>query len=430
MIKHLKIENFRSLKQVELELPEIAYMCGPNGSGKTNFTEALDFLHFAFSRGLSYAVAEKGGFYNMCFRRERRSRSGIRFVLRGTTTTRDIKIDTVVDFTLQTRGQQIRADFYVEAENYSFEMSSAEAVATVRISRSADSYVFTAPDALPPAMKNTFPLLEVFPKFLASAELRPDPLSLLFPSPFQSIFPFADHVENLMGVRVFRINPRTARQAGAPSVLGELGKYGENLPSVLDTFSTRYSELFSRLEDLVKDVIPGLVSLRTRYTASRQMGLFLEEEGFRTPWDAEELSDGTLMIIALFVAILDPRYSCVVIEEPENSLHPWILRRFLAVAEDLPPNKQVLITTQSPFVVALAKPENLFLFERDTGMTHIARAIEREAVLPEMLKRQFMDLGDYWLGGGLGAVPAPDNQRPLFGQEKQGSTGHAERSSE
>ncbi len=79
----------------------------------------------------------------------------------------------------------------------------------------------------------------------------------------------------------------------------------------------------------VKDVVPDLEYLRTDYTQTRQMGLFMQERGFGSQWYAEELSDGTLMSIALFLAILDSRYSCVFIEEPENSLHPWILRTFL-----------------------------------------------------------------------------------------------------
>ena len=83
MIEHLRVENFRSVKLLDISLPPLAFFCGPNASGKTNFTEALDFLSQTFDRGLSYAIAEKGGFYNMCFRRERRSRGAIQFDVSG-----------------------------------------------------------------------------------------------------------------------------------------------------------------------------------------------------------------------------------------------------------------------------------------------------------------------------------------------------------
>jgi hypothetical protein len=56
-------------------------------------------------------------------------------------------------------------------------------------------------------------------------------------------------------------------------------------------------------------------------------------------------------------------------------------------------------------VVATARPENLFLVEKSFGRTQIIPAIEREPLLPEIIRKDFLNLGDYWLSGGLGAVP-------------------------
>jgi hypothetical protein len=51
-------------------------------------------------------------------------------------------------------------------------------------------------------------------------------------------------------------------------------------------------------------------------------------------------------------------------------------------------------------------------------MTDILRAIEKESVLHEMLSRQFLDLGQYWMSGALGAVPSPpSDQEDLFGSD-------------
>ena len=51
MINHLQIENFRSVKSAELSPTSIAYFCGPNAAGKTNFTEALDFISTPLNEG-------------------------------------------------------------------------------------------------------------------------------------------------------------------------------------------------------------------------------------------------------------------------------------------------------------------------------------------------------------------------------------------
>src|SRR5260370_41880287 len=81
MINYLYVDNFKSLRNVSLLLPNFASFCGPNGSGKSNFADAWDFLGQTFCIGLAYAVAEKVGFYNMGFRRQRRSRGAGSFPL-------------------------------------------------------------------------------------------------------------------------------------------------------------------------------------------------------------------------------------------------------------------------------------------------------------------------------------------------------------
>lgn len=419
MIKDLEIENFRSLKHAKIIFPALSYVCGPNASGKTNLSEALDFLAQAFQRGLSYAVAEKGGFYNMCFRRERRSRGAISFRIGGEVKNKQFTVGIEVAFSLQTRGQTIRSDFYVESESYTFNVRSPGGFAVLAVNRAGDHYEASVSKPIPQDIRDEYPMVHYGANIFKGNQFQAEERTLLYSAPQQPFFPLGSEIDWLTSLRVFRINPRTARQSGTPSVLGELGKFGENLPAVLDVLALDYPKIFSHLEELIKEVIPGLASLKTRYTASRQMGLFLQEEGFGNPWDAEELSDGTLMSMALFVALLDPRYNCVVIEEPENSLHPWILRKFLTCCNDQADRKQVILTTQSPLVVATAKPESLFLVERRDGMTEVTRAIERESILSEMLNRQFLDLGQYWMSGALGAVPTPGaEQDDLFGGDQ------------
>ena len=410
MITRLQIENFRSLKQASIQPGSLSFFCGPNGSGKTNLAEALDFLSATFQRGLSYAVAEKGGFFNMCYRKERRSRGAISFLISGVTQRLGNTLDMSCRFSLQTHGQTIRSDFFVQSEEYTFDLRTPKGHAFARFIRGQDSYnIYISPE-LPSDLDSFNPTLDIFFRMLKEQVLKPDPLGLLYPSSFESLFPFTAEVKTLTAIKVLRINPRAARQAGTPSVSGELGKFGENLPSAIDHLRVHYPKKFKEFVSLMREVYPGMAALRIDYTDSRQMGVFLDEEGFGSPWGAEDLSDGTLMAMALFLGILDPRYTAVVIEEPENSLHPWILRKFLQQCRTIAESgaKQILVTTQSPIVVASAKPEELFLIERKASRTEIVEALARDGVLPQMLKNQFLDLGEYWLSGGLGAVPEAD----------------------
>jgi AAA15 family ATPase/GTPase len=46
MLKRVSIQNFKSLKDVTLDLQKVNLLIGPNNSGKTNFLKALEYFEF------------------------------------------------------------------------------------------------------------------------------------------------------------------------------------------------------------------------------------------------------------------------------------------------------------------------------------------------------------------------------------------------
>ena len=58
MLKRIHIKGYKSLRDVEIELPRLAVLFGPNASGKSNFLDALQLLsRLATSRTLREAFA-------------------------------------------------------------------------------------------------------------------------------------------------------------------------------------------------------------------------------------------------------------------------------------------------------------------------------------------------------------------------------------
>ena len=60
-IKRIKIQNFRSFRDVEIELGDLNVVIGANASGKSNFIQIFRFLRDIAQSGLKNAISMQGG---------------------------------------------------------------------------------------------------------------------------------------------------------------------------------------------------------------------------------------------------------------------------------------------------------------------------------------------------------------------------------
>src|SRR5215210_4107750 len=70
------LENYKSIARCDVPLGSLTFLVGANGSGKSNFLDALRFVADALRSSLDHALRDRGGIKQV------RRRSG------GTTTTR------------------------------------------------------------------------------------------------------------------------------------------------------------------------------------------------------------------------------------------------------------------------------------------------------------------------------------------------------
>ena len=111
--------------------------------------------------------------------------------------------------------------------------------------------------------------------------------------------------------------------------------------------------------------------------------LMLLKESYapETPFPATFISDGTINIIALIVALYFEDHSVVMIEEPERNIHPHLISRVVLMLKDKAEKKQILVTTHSPEVVEHAGLEHLLLISRHKdGISRVSRPGEKEVV--------------------------------------------------
>jgi len=93
--------------------------------------------------------------------------------------------------------------------------------------------------------------------------------------------------------------------------------------------------------------------------------------GSGNPFYFRNLSAGTQRIISMIVSLLFDKRSLVLIEQPEDSIHPGLLRKLLDTIRSYSDRTQVVFSTHSPAVLDMLRPEEVQLVSSPEGQTQI-----------------------------------------------------------
>jgi predicted ATPase len=148
---------------------------------------------------------------------------------------------------------------------------------------------------------------------------------------------------------------------------------------MVDWLQKKQPKAWRGVLDAMQDVAPGLEEITVYPLASKTYGLLFKEEGVKLPWRIDEVSDGTIHALSMLVAAADPRTSALVIEEPESSLHPWIIHELAKKLRELSKDKSIFLTTQSPIVIDTLRPSEVWIVSRRKGKTEIRRLTELDS---------------------------------------------------
>lgn len=114
------------------------------------------------------------------------------------------------------------------------------------------------------------------------------------------------------------------------------------------------------------------------------------------------LSDGTQRLIELVIKLVDPAVTVLLLEEPETSVHPGLLRRLLAELDALGPGKQVVISTHSPMVIDWTRAEDVRLVERTSeGVTSVRSLSADERARLGIYLDDDLALSDFMFSGAM-----------------------------
>jgi predicted ATPase len=411
-LHRLEIHNYKSLRNVAIEPTPLSVFVGPNAVGKTNLADALDFLGHAYSWGLERAVAYKGGYESICFRNVRRSMEPIRFHIvfevprfhwrkRVRPFSEPLLVEHYFEFRVAPRGRQ--APVTIKKEDLILSRRSFRGKGFQQVRRftrngqkiEVEDYVPDKEDLIPGDLIKTLSAERSF--FFGNSGFMfflDDALMVVFG-------------RNLGSLRVFQLDSQGCRESGAPTPNLDLDGSGRNLPVALDNLKKKHPREYSMVLEVARKVMPTLEAIETDWTHTRSLALFLKERGIRRHWASQDISVGTLQTIALLVATLSPGTPLVVIEEPENSIHPWALRNLVEAFRVASEKKQIMLTTHSPILIDQLKPEEVWVVRKPGTETMIDPLLSLDPSLKESWGHGKFTLSEYLDSGAVPeAVPA------------------------
>ncbi|AKT36267.1 AAA family ATPase [Chondromyces crocatus] len=184
-------------------------------------------------------------------------------------------------------------------------------------------------------------------------------------------------VAGFTSVGKYRFDPRALRRVAPIAADPQISSSGDNFAAALDALLTGPDRATLRAFELgLREAIPTLAGVSMRAVPlSNGFGKAVEFilAGTRPPVTvpASSASEGALLFAAFLMLTYGATPDILLIEEPENGLHPSRLEAVIALLRSVSEGevgvrpRQVIFTTHSPWVLGHVKPEEVRIFRRD-----------------------------------------------------------------
>ncbi len=370
MLKRVSIQNFKSLKDVTLDLQKVNLLIGPNNSGKTNFLKALE----------TFTV---GGLHSQ------NVQDLISISYKHQQVPVVWKFEYIPDPNSYMSKKYDKGNINTYHEKLTYEVKASGDMFSAQTSH--DRW-FSDENDVRMSTEIRSGHIEEFFEYVRSKVFRPDPSRLI-------------HSATLAGKSV------------------DLSPDGSNLIEFYFFVFNNYEERGIRIQSDLSSCIPEISRFRTPpIEGENKIGLKFFDKSGDSYW-ANEVSEGVLYFLILLCIINQPNPpKLLLLEEPEKGIHPrriWEVIKFIfQLAEEK--DVQIIMTTHNEHVVNAfsSMPESIFVFDKDeeTGVTTV-RNLQKEIIEPShrlsknLGQREIdftSDLGEKWMYGLIGGVPADE----------------------
>lgn len=380
-LTYLRVENFRALRKVELKnITPLTVLLGPNGSGKSTVFDVFAFLSECFEYGLRRAWDKRG--------RARELK------------TRGSEGPLVIEIKYREPGYPLITYHLAIDEKNGSPIVVEEWLRWKRGSYGQPFRFLDYKEGKGRAVSGDLPDSE---DVRGENSLQaPDLIAV------NALGQFAEHprvaaLRNFItGWYVSYLSIDSTRGQPEAGPQSQLSKSGDNLANVIQYLSEQHPELLEDIFNALRMRVPRVERVLAEQMPDGRLLLAVKDGPFDNPILAKFASDGTLKMLAYLVLLYDPNPPPFIgIEEPENFLHPRLLRGLAEECRTASERSQLLATSHSPFFLNGIRPKEVRILYRDEhGYTQTKLAAEIVGV------DSFIEtgglLGDLWMEGYFG----------------------------
>lgn len=397
-ISRIVVRNFKSFQRIELDLTPFSVIVGANESGKSNLISVLRFVRDITAFNLRDAISIQGGLKylrnmsigpsdDLFIETTMQPRNGETLgVMRKKRDYFSLRTNEVVyGFALRFKkrgpGFQISSDYFrakfslskfdrprVKDSGDSTPIWSGEG--SIRRSRAKINLDVQLPKEAPFKKDDIFPLI---------GQLPVQEKTLLCEQPFY--FRFFPSGPLFSDIGIYDFDPKLPKKAVPVSGRAELEEGGGNLALVLRNIIESGANR-RKVVNLVHDLLPFVEDTRVERLTDKSVLFTIREKYFAKQYlPASLVSDGTIAVTALIVALYFENKSIVAIEEAERNIHPYLIPKLVEIMKEASKRRQIIVTTHNPELVRQAGIENLRLVSRDkNGFSNVTRPAEKPEI--------------------------------------------------
>jgi len=366
MLKKIKINGYKSIKQMDLELAPINVLIGANGAGKSNFISFFKLLRWMMqSPGqLQLFIGQSGGANTLLFD--------------GASITPQIQAEL-----------QFKTDAGIN--DYSFRLFHA----------AGDTFIF-AEEKYRFSRKSFGNLAEWNSLDAGHKEAKLIDIA-------NSSNPTARTIFRLMqncAVYQFHNTSDTARIRQRWNIDDNryLREDGANLAPFLLRLKENEPIYYQRIVETITQIAPFFANFVLE-PVNNYVILQWQERETDLIFSSHQASDGTLRTMALISLLLQPKNNLpevLILDEPELGLHPYAINIIGGLIKTISLHSQVILATQSTLLIDCFEPKDIIVVERRNRQSYFDRLDDSK--LQDWLNEY--SLSELWNKNVIGGRPS------------------------